>query len=388
MQARTLIPVLMLSIALIGSNSMLLSPVLQDVAQSLATDAVSISQAMAAYGAATAISALLLGGLIDRFGAPFVILPAMALLATGMLCSAISQTLWQLCLAQVLAGIAAGLLLPSIYTVATRSGDAEQGAKSLSKVMTGWSISLVAGIPFSALVSDLFNWRVSYLLLLVITVVLLPVLRRLQRYSAPAGSATVSRYPLKTLAINGVPVLMFIQLLFMGAFYGVYAFLADALRSLHDLSAAMASLVVIAYGAGFGLASFAAGLSRRGSPSGVLLVMLSMAALVYALMPLAIESLIGALAMAFIWGSVNHFIVNLVVMQMSRCDAQSTGSILALSSAMAYLGAFAGPLLAGLLLQAGGIGWVLEGAAAALMLAVLALLVTRQRRAAAHQPAG
>ncbi len=55
----------------------------------------------------------------------------------------------------------------------------------------------------------------------------------------------------------GVPSLLAACLLFMTAFYGVYAYLGDHVRGLLGLSATRAGWVVLAYGAGFGLAAFA-----------------------------------------------------------------------------------------------------------------------------------
>ncbi|MCV6589829.1 MAG: MFS transporter [Marinobacterium sp.] len=373
MQIRTLIPVLMFSVALIGSNSMLLSPVLQDVAYTLATDAISVSWAMASYGAATALSSLLLGGLIDRYGASFILFPVMVLLAAGLLLAGLSQSLWQLCLAQVLAGIAAGVLLPAIYTVAARSGGTVLGARNLSRVLAGWSISLVAGVPVSALLADLWSWRVSYLALLVIAVAILPLLRALQREVGRNEAAVGARYPLKTLNIRGIPELMLIQLLFMTSFYGVYTFFADALRNLHDLSASSVSLVVIVYGMGFGIASFAVGAVMRWGATRVLLGMFTLGVLNYGIMSAAIQNLESAVVVAFIWGAINHLIVNLVVFLMTRCDQQATGSIVALSSTMTYMGAFIGPLLAGVLLQYAGISMVMGAASMMLLVATILL---------------
>ena len=65
----TTLPLLILGIAVIGSNSLALSPVLTDVAHSLSATPVQVARANAAYGGATALSALLLGPVVDRVGA-------------------------------------------------------------------------------------------------------------------------------------------------------------------------------------------------------------------------------------------------------------------------------------------------------------------------------
>ena len=65
---RAQIVLLLLGIAVTGSNSLVLSPILADVALGLGTTPVAVSRALAAYGGATALSAFLLAPRIDRVG--------------------------------------------------------------------------------------------------------------------------------------------------------------------------------------------------------------------------------------------------------------------------------------------------------------------------------
>ena len=60
---------LCLCIGLVGANSLALGPIAPRVAESFASDVPAVMTASAAFGIGTAASALLLAGLIDRFGA-------------------------------------------------------------------------------------------------------------------------------------------------------------------------------------------------------------------------------------------------------------------------------------------------------------------------------
>ncbi len=59
-----LVWLLMLGVAVVGSNSLALSPILSDVAADLRASPVEVARANAAYGGATALAALTLGGLV------------------------------------------------------------------------------------------------------------------------------------------------------------------------------------------------------------------------------------------------------------------------------------------------------------------------------------
>src|SRR3954469_16898465 len=110
---------LTLGIAVTGSNSLVLSPILADVAMGLGTTPVVVSRALAAYGGATALSAFLLAPRIDRVGPRQALSAGMAALSVATLVSAASTHWLVLVLAQIVAGIGAGIVLPSIYALAT-----------------------------------------------------------------------------------------------------------------------------------------------------------------------------------------------------------------------------------------------------------------------------
>ena len=79
--------VLLVGIAAIGSNSLVLSPILTDVATDLSAKPDQIGRAVAAYGGATAVAALCLGRLIDTHGTRNIMLIGAVLLSIGTLTS-------------------------------------------------------------------------------------------------------------------------------------------------------------------------------------------------------------------------------------------------------------------------------------------------------------
>lgn len=157
--------ILLLGIAVIGSNSLVLSPVLTDVAADLDTTPLVISHAIAAYGGAMALSALLLGFTIDRYSVRAVLIVGSVLLALASFGNALASSWIALSFAQGAAGLAAGVMLPAIYDAATEAGGEEEGAQLLGRVLMGWSFSLIAGVPVSAFIAERLGWQASYVAL-------------------------------------------------------------------------------------------------------------------------------------------------------------------------------------------------------------------------------
>lgn len=373
---------LLLGVAVIGSNSLVLSPILTDVAADLQASTITVAHAIAAYGGATAVSALLLGFTVDRFGARSVLLVGGLGLAVSMLVCALSSSWLMLVAGQAIAGLAAGVMLPAIYAVATTTGTEDEGSRILGRVLTGWSVSLIAGVPVSALIAERFSWEMSFFTLAALVLVSLVGFWVMPRREARALNTPDS--PLKAIATPGVVSLLVTQFFFMTAFYGTYAFFGDHLRASLEISTGVAGIVVLSYGAGFGLAVVADGLIDRVGPARILSFALGLVAIIYGVMPVLVTSLVGAVAAAFAWGFVNHFVVNVVVLRLSRISGDMRGSVLGLNSAITYFGALMGTLMLGQVydhLSFLGLAW---GAASCVTLGLIALLVpamsARRRR--------
>ncbi|WP_308916247.1 MFS transporter [Jannaschia sp. LMIT008] len=362
---------LMLGVTVIGSNGLVLSPILPDVAAALDATPAAVARAIAAYGGATALSASTLGFVVDRHGVRATLAGGTVLLAIGTFGSAAAWHWTILAAGQVLAGLAAGVMLPAIYASATTTGTPAEGARILGRVLTGWSVSLVAGVPLSAFAASQLGWRAAYVLLGALASIALIGFLRLPRRSRPAASAAAADGPIAAIRLPGVAVLLLVQFLFMAAFYGVYAFLGDHLQTGLGLSTAAAGAVVLAYGVGFGLAALGDGAVTRIDPRRALPLALACVGAVYAAMPFVVTAPVGAFAAAFAWGFVNHAALNLTVLRLSADRGAMRGAVLGLNTAVTYLGALAGPLGLGTLYAGSGFGALASGGAACIAGSVL-----------------
>lgn len=365
---------LVLGIIVIGSNAFVLSPILSDVARALDTTSVVIARVISAYGGATAISAFLFSGWIDRFGVKPVLVIAAAVMATALGFSAASQSWEMLAVSQGVVGLTAGVMLPAIYTAATALAPKGGGARALGLVLNGWAISLVAGVPAAALVTQYLGWRYAYAALSLLAAAVLLGFLWLQMPKPVSRQAMIS--PLKAAAIPGVPKLLLIGLTYMSAFYGTYAFLGDHLRMTLGLSTGQAGMVVLAYGAGFGLAGFGNTLLDRLGPARIFPFVLAIIAVIYMVMLPATTTFFWSMLIALIWGVANHYGLNILVLLLSQQRPEARGAILGLHSTVTYTAVFAGPLVLGALYSDYGFPAVVT--AASVFVAVGAILASQR----------
>ncbi|TRC79648.1 MFS transporter [Mesorhizobium sp. WSM4307] len=355
-------------IAVIGSNSLVLGPIAPAVASSFSSSVPTVMIAAAAFGLGTSASALFLARYIDRLGARRMLQGALLLLAIALVASAAAPVLIMLVAAQFIAGIAAGVAMPAIYASSAAIAPPGRESGTIGVVLTGWTLSMVAGVSLSAVLADLVHWRAVFAAVAVLAVLALTSLSMTSlsdiRKSGPAPT------PLAALGIPGIVPLLIACAAFMTAFYGVYGYLGDHLHSGLGKPVSANGWAALAYGIGFGTAALLDGAidrlgARRVMPFAYLLV-----AAVYVAIAATSNSFGLTLAMVAIWGLANHFGLNVLVMRLAALDPSQRGTIMGLNSAVTYLAVFIGTTGFGPIYS--GFGFAVCAMVAALLMLVAA----------------
>lgn len=378
------IVILMSAIGIIGSNSLLLSPLVLAVGQDLGADPAAVMQAASAYGIGVAVAALTLAPLGDRIGAGRLLRLALLALAVGLMASAAAPGLWGLIAAQAFCGLAGGAALPSIYTLAAVIAPKGREARTVGLVLTGWTLSMVLGVSLSAWMADLAGWRLVYLALAVLAAGLWlasPKLGALRSAAAQASS------PLTALRVPGIRRGLLATCLLMLSFYSTYFFTGAHVTIDLGLSTSQAGLLPLCYGLGFGLAVlFDPLLDRlgiaRATPPVFLLITLS-----YLSMLFLADRFVPLLMLTLIWGVFQHLGLNLLVARLTALDPAQRGAIMGLYSTATYVCVFAAPFAGALVFSPWGLaGCLLLSAGLCLLEAIEAALSLRPRATDSASP--
>lgn len=369
------------AIAVIGANSLALSPIAGAVAGSFpGEDAAGVMRSAAAYGLATALSALLLAPSIDRVGQREALVGALATLVVALAGAALAPNLRVFGFAQALAGLAAGCALPAIYALSARIARKGRENETLGAVLVGWTVSLVVGGSMSALIADAAHWRYVFAVL-----------------SLVAGWAALSVYrgegwpprveydgagtPLAALHLSGMASSLLLVATYMTAFYGLYTYLGPHLTEQLGWSTASAGLAPVAYGVGFGAAAFVDRfLDRWGASVAAPFVFLGLGLVYVALAGTAADGWM-LIALCFAWGLANHVGVNLIITRLIALDPSRSGAIMGLYSTVTYLAVFAGATLYQPLFRMAGFAGCAFASAACVAVA-LAVAIAQARSAA------
>ena len=330
---------LLASVAAVGANSLLLSPLLADIARTFESRPDQVARAIAVYGGATAFSALSFARLVDRRGATFALRLGLALVLAGVAGSAASDAWVTLSLAQGVAGMGAGIVLPACYAAAARA-DASDG-RTLSRVLTGWSVAMVVGVPLAAAIGDALGWRASFAPLVAILAGALLGTFRLSLPGAASDDAGARPSFRRALAPAHVLPLLGACVCFMASFYGLYAFIGAHVVNDLGVSTTRAGFVALVYGVGFASPALLPGRASRRLHSLPLPACL-VAVLVCLLALGAPLGFVGVLILAGAWGFANHLALERLVALISQVPNTLRGTVLGINSAATYVGSLIG----------------------------------------------
>lgn len=358
-------------VGVIGSNSLGLGPIAPEVSASLDSTVPTVMLAASAFGLGTAASALFLASRIDRIGAWRVLRLAMAALAAALVIGALAPSVEILIATQAVAGIASGLALPAIYANAAAIAPRGREGKTVGIVLTGWTLSMVAGVSLSAALADFLHWRAVYAAVALLALGAVAALAAGKHRDRPATGAEPS--PLAAFGIAGVKPLLLACGAFMMSFYGVYGYLGDHLHRALGEPLSVNGIAGLIYGLGFGAAAFLDGLIDRFGARRLMPATFLGVAGVYFVLALVSGSAALVLATMFFWGLANHFGLNMLIMRLTALDPARRGAVMGLNSAVTYLAVFAGTSGFGPVYTAHGFA---ACAAAALALTLISVAVS------------
>ncbi|MCT8160732.1 MFS transporter [Pseudoruegeria sp. SHC-113] len=360
---------LTVTVGVIGSNSLVLSPIAGAVAAGLgAESAAGVMIAAGIYGLGVALAALLIAPQADRIGADRALFWAALAMAAGLTCSALSVNVATLSAAQALAGIGAGVGLPAAYSLAAHVAPRGQESRVIGQVLSGWTLSMVGGVTLSAFLAEFAGWRSVYALLAGLSLLCAFALTRLP-LSEPAPRGKPTR-PAAALRIPGVkPGLYAVAMLGTG-FYVIYTYLGAHLDVALSRPVRDSGLITLFYGAGFASAMLLDPLLDRTGPRRGLAIVFSLLAVFYVIFASQMGHYAALPGFAFVWGILQHLGLNLTVSRLTAIAPAQRGAIMGLNSTVMYVSVFVASLAGERLFAMGGLPLC---ALAAAVLAVLGL---------------
>lgn len=372
----------------VGTDSFVVSGILNQLAHDLAIDLDAAGNVVSSYSLAYGLSAPFLAALTGRFRKDRVAFTAIALFAVANALCAVAPTYTAIIAARILTGLAAGLYTPTAYALAAMVAPPQRKASALAAVALGITVSFVIGVPFGMVVGRHFGWHASFWLIGAFSLVAFAAVGLYPPRGLAAGASKLNLAARFAPLVHPRTLLALLPtLLFTAGTISTYTYMAALLRD-HRLTADTIVFYYFVFGMGGLIGTQVGGrVIDRFGPVPLLVLFLIVGILNTGLYhaSLAIPATLGITTFML------HFVLWLLIIgqqrRLIRLSPEHNDVVLALNNSCIYVGIAVGASIGGLIIAQ---GFGLDGipfASCALFVSALAVFgasyaVERDRRGA------
>lgn len=369
---------LTIGVAAIGAEALVMSPVLDDIGASLGSSPSQLGGAVAAYGLALAIAAPMFaffGGGVDRLK---LMLGGLALFILSTVACSVAWEGGLLVAARAACGISAGAFLPACYAFVGDTVPYDSRAKVMGRIMFGWSLSLVVGVPLGGFIGQVLGWRMAFVAVAVAGAVAIILLVLFARRYRPFDAVTSSYLRRKWDLPPSVLFVFGVTFLNMLGFYGVYTYFGTAVRDAQHIGSAGASAYVMCYGVGLALSTLRGDILDRLGKVRVLSAALLLMCPLFLLQSVSIAMPVLLAPIMAAWGVLQGAVLTGLNTILTQEAGPGRGVAAALNSSLTYFAVALSAVLGGLMIGSGpGFAEICYAATVASFLAWLTLRMSK-----------
>lgn len=234
----------------IGTESFMVAAILPDIAIDLGVAIGTAGQLVTAFALTYAVTSPVLTILTGRVARRRLLIGCMVAFAAANVAAALSTSYPALLGARVLLAAAAGLYVPNANALAGMLVSPDRRGRALAIVTGGLSLAVALGVPTGALVGGHFGWRMTFVLVGVLSAVAVLGLAKGVPGDVGAGFTPASLQDrLTALRRPGMLSALLVTTLWAVGGFAVYTYLAMFLAEAAGLRQAGIGVVLFAWGA-------------------------------------------------------------------------------------------------------------------------------------------
>ncbi|MDQ6436435.1 MFS transporter [Mesorhizobium sp. LHD-90] len=354
-----------------------------------ASAGISVSDAghlVTTYSLAYAIGTPILSTLAGAADRRRVIALALLIFMTGNALAAASDSFATLLGAQVIMGMSAGLFAATAQATAVALAGPEHRARAVATVLGGTTFAVALGAPLASLVGNLAGWRSAYLVVAALALICLLVLWTQLPRGIPGLKLSLSER-FAAISRPGILPSLLVTLLYLTGGFIIVAYMAPLALSA-GLSVAVLPAMLLAFGIGAVAGNYASGvLADRLGPSRMIVMALLASAAICAAISAILEflpsSVAGPLLIGIMlpWGFIGWTFPPAQASRLVGHAPELANLTLPLNVSAMYFGIAAGSFIGGRLLEVAPASELGIAAAPFPLVALAVTLLTCRRRA-------
>ena len=233
----------------IGVTEFAAMSVLPDFARGLGVAEPTAGHAISAYAAGVVVGAPLLAVLGAKAPRWLLLIVFMGLFAIGNGLSALSPTFEWMLAFRFLSGLPHGAYFGVAALVAASIVPREIRTRAVSTILMGLTIATVIGVPVATLLSQIWGWRSTFVIVSVLAVLTMVLVAAFAPRDAARPGAGALR-ELAALKNRQVWLTLGVSAIGFGGMFAVYAYLASTLREVTGVGPEIAAWVFAVFGVG------------------------------------------------------------------------------------------------------------------------------------------
>lgn len=344
--------VLLLSLGMfaLGFDAYIIAGLIPGISETYHKDVSQVGQAVSIFTLFYAISAPLFSSLLAGKPIKKVLLCSMLVFTIANGITALAPTFSILLLSRAIAGVGAGLFSPLAVAASAQLVSSEKKGRALGLTIGGMSIGTVLGVPLGLYISDLFNWKSTIWLLVIIGVIaVLGMLRFLPNFPTTPPPALNER--LKMFLDKRVTITVSITFFASIASLGLYTYLSPLLEEIAVSSNLKMYLWAWGFGGLFGSVMIGYLIDYFKKPKTLVTIILITLTLSIICIPLMINLPILNYLPFFVWGAMGWACQAPQQHILLSYQPHNGSSAVALNSSVNYLGSAIGATLGGVVLS-------------------------------------
>ncbi|MHA6165491.1 MFS transporter [Bacillus mojavensis] len=336
-----------------GSEELVISPLLPDLADAFNSDVSVLALSISIYGIMIFIGAPLLVPLGDKYSRELSLMLGLVIFIIGTVICALAHNIFFFFLGRALSGLAAGAFVPTAYAVVGDRVPYTYRGKVMGLIVSSWSLALIFGVPIGSFIGGVLHWRWTFwIFALMGALVVLLILFEMRRHNDNKNNSLEEKEePAGTfrdaLKVPRVPVYIIITFCNMIGFYGMYSFLGSYLQDVFAGGNTAAGLFIMIYGIGFSMSVITGKIADRIGKMRSLVIALAAISVLLACIAYAPASMPLLIISLFIWGLMQSLTVTLLSTILSDCSERHRGKIMAFYSLASNLAVTLGSALMG-----------------------------------------
>ncbi|MGE7950925.1 MFS transporter [Lysinibacillus xylanilyticus] len=344
--------VLLLSFGMfaLGFDAYVIAGLLPGISDTYQKSTSQVGLAVSIFTLFYAISAPLFSSLLAGKPIKKILIWSMLIFTIANSITALAPTFSILLLSRAIAGTGAGLFSPLAVAASSKFVSSEKRGSALGLTIGGMSMGTVLGVPLGIYISNLFDWKVTLWLIVMIGVItVLCMYIFLPDFPTTPPPALTER--LKMFLDKRVTITVGITFFASVASLGLYTYLSPLLEEI----ASSSNLTIYLWAWGFGglVGSIIIGylIDYFGKPKTLVTIILFTLTLSIICLPLMINLPILKYLPFFVWGAMGWACVAPQQHILLSYQPNNGSSAVALNSSVNYLGSAIGASLGGIVLS-------------------------------------